>query len=524
MNLVKNALGRLVPDEVKGLGLVAPYQAPDARLTGGYAFQSMMPRRRIATLGEDKITRSVREAIERSGLKSGMTISFHHHLRNGDAVLPMILTEIAALGIRDLTLASSSLTGAHDCVADYIRAGVVTGIFSSGVRGEVGKSVSRGELQRPLVIHSHGGRARLMREGKLRVDVAFLGAPACDHEGNFLGSEGPSACGSLGYAMSDARYAAHVVAVTDNLVTTSLEARASVNASDVDQILVVESLGDPKKIASGTVRFTRDPLQQRMAELAFGVMKASGLVAPGYSYQAGAGGASLAVTAYLESYAKKNGIKGAFALGGVSGHTVSMLQQDLFERVLDVQSFDAAVAKSLAADPRHIEISAARYADPFAGSGACAVNALDIVALAALDVDVDFNVDVMTGLDGVLRGASGGHSDTAHGAKLAMVLVPTQRSRVPAIREKVQTVVTPGATVDCIVTERGVCINPARTDLASACRKAGLPVRDIHDLRREVLEETGEPDEIEFTDRIVGVVEYRDGTIIDALHAPKLSE
>ena len=125
----------------------------------------------------------------------------------------------------------------------------------------------------------------------------------------------------------------------------------------------------------------------------------------------------------------------------------------------------------------------------------------------------------MTGLDGVLRGASGGHSDTAYGAKLAMILVPTQRSRVPAIREKVQTVVTPGATVDCIVTERGVCINPARSDLEQACRKAGLPVRNIHNLRQEVLAETGTPDEMKFSDKIVGVVEYRDGTIIDTLHA-----
>jgi citrate lyase alpha subunit len=32
--------------------------------------------------------------------------------------------------------------------------------------------------------------------------------------------------------------------------------------------------------------------------------------------------------------------------------------------------------------------------------------------------DTDFNVNVMTGSNGVLRGASGGHSDTAAGADL----------------------------------------------------------------------------------------------------------
>ena len=33
---------------------------------------------------ETKLVKTLREAIELSGLKSGMSISFHHHLRNGD--------------------------------------------------------------------------------------------------------------------------------------------------------------------------------------------------------------------------------------------------------------------------------------------------------------------------------------------------------------------------------------------------------------------------------------------------------
>lgn len=516
---MKNGLGKEVPDYVEGLGQVSPFMSASDRLDSGYSYTSISPKKTVKNFGQTRISSNIREVIERSGLSDGMTVSFHHHMRNGDSVLSAIMREISAMGIKDLTLASSSLTGAHDCVADYIRSGVVTQIFSSGVRGEVGASISRGEMAKPLIIHSHGGRSRLMREGKLKVDVAFIGAPACDHDGCIVGSSGISACGSLGYAMSDARYAAHIVAVTDNLLQDSLEKKCSIDASDVNQVLLVDSLGDPDKIASGTIRFTRDPIQQRIAELAFGVMKASGLLVPGYSYQAGAGGASLAVTSYLEEYVKQNKIKGSFALGGITGHICSMLQEGLFDRILDVQSFDTTAVASLREDPRHIEISAARYADPFSGN--CAVNSLDIVALGALDVDVEFNVDVLTGLDGVLRGASGGHSDAAFGAKLAMVLVPTQRSRVPAIREKVQTVVTPGETVDVIVTERGVCVNPRRSDLLEACRKAGLPLRGIRDLRQEILKEIGVPSEIEFSDKRVGVVEYRDGTIIDSIYAPK---
>lgn len=62
-------------------------------------------------------------------------------------------------------------------------------------------------------------------------------------------------------------------------------------------------------------------------------------------------------------------------------------------------------------------------------------------------------------------GASGGHSDTAAGAKLAVIVVPLIRGRLPMIRDKVQTVITPGESIDVIVTERGVAINPKRTDL-----------------------------------------------------------
>ena len=51
-----------------------------------------------------KLTESVKQAIVNSGLRSGMTISFHHHLRNGDYVLNMVLEAIAELGIGDLTL------------------------------------------------------------------------------------------------------------------------------------------------------------------------------------------------------------------------------------------------------------------------------------------------------------------------------------------------------------------------------------------------------------------------------------
>ena len=516
IKMIKNSLGRMVPQHLDGLGDLAPFAGPFARLDGSYVYTRQAVSKKVPAYDRDKVTNDVRTAIERSGLKSGMTVSFHHHLRNGDAVLALIMRTIRDMGIKDLTLAPSSLTDAHDCVADLIEEGVVTGIFSSGMRGRIGQAVSAGKLARPAVIHSHGGRARAIEEGRIHIDVAFLGAPCCDTMGNMTGSIGKSACGSLGYAIMDAKYADHVVAVTDNLQPYPLNTRVSIPEQCVNQVLVVDSLGDPSKIASGTVRYTRDPVQLRMAHLAFDLLRASGRIAPGFSYQAGAGGASLAVSGFLKEYMLEKGIKGGFSLGGISGHTVDMLRNDLFETLLDVQSFDSAVTGSLHNDPRHMEIDSSGYANPFAGS--CAAHALDVVVLAALDVDVDFNVNVLTGQDGVLRGASGGHCDTAAGSKLCVVLSPTIRNRIPALRDHVQTVVTPGETVDAIVTERGICINPKNTDLIAAATKAKLPVVEIHDLKKQVEALTGTPKPLEFDEsKLVAVVEYRDGTIIDSI-------
>jgi citrate lyase subunit alpha/citrate CoA-transferase len=464
----------------------------------------------------DKVAPSIKAAIERSGLQSGMTISFHHHLRNGDDLVGMVLAVAEEMGIKDLTLAPSSLGDSQDCVAGFIRRGVVSCLHTSGVRTEVGKAISRGELEVPVVIHSHGGRARAIEEGSLHIDVAFLAAPACDRLGNMTGSTGKTACGSLGYAMVDARHAAHVVAVTDNLVAYPLEPRISIPQYLVNQVVVVNSIGDPSKIATGATRISRDPVQLRIAELAFGLIKASGYLKDGYSFQTGSGGPSLAVAKYVREYMNERSVRGSYCIGGITGYMADMLKDDLFDALFDVQSFDAAVTTSISQNPRHIEVDASWYANPF--NKGCLVNDLDIVTLAALDVDVDFNVDVLTGHDGVLRGASGGHCDTAAGAKLAIIAVPAMRNGVPSIHDRVQTVVTPGETIDAIVTERGIAINPAREDLLAKARDAGLPVKDIRKLKDEVERVTGVPDEVRFSDEIVGIVEYRDGTIIDSIY------
>jgi citrate lyase subunit alpha/citrate CoA-transferase len=523
LETVKNALGREVPVDVPGLGRYEPYVSPfaylerelsaPARARENFLLHPKEPR-------HDKVTDDVKKAVERAGLENGMTISFHHHLRNGDAVIPMILNALSEMGFRDLTLAPSSLPDSHDMVADALRSGLVTRLFSSGARGEVGRAISMGEVDVPVVLRSHGGRARAIEQGDLAIDVAFLAAPACDKQGNMTGSSGRSACGSLGYAQVDARHARHVIAVTDNLVDYPLRPRISIPQYLVDQVLVVNSIGDPAKIATGAARISRNPVDLRVARNAFDLILASGLLTNGCSFQVGAGGASLAVAACVREYMAGNKIRGGFGLGGMSGYMIEMLEQGYFEAMLDVQSFDGAVTDSMARNAAHIEIDASCYANPF--NKGCVAHNLDIVVLAALEIDVEFNVNVQTGHDGVLRGAIGGHQDTAAGAKLAVITAPSFRGGVPTIKESVTTACTPGETVDVLVTERGICINPRREDLLERARNARLPVKDIRDLKAEVEKLTGVPDPPEFDRRIVALVENRDGTLLDSVCRVKL--
>ena len=166
-------------------------------------------------------------------------------------------------------------------------------------------------------------------------------------------------------------------------------------------------------------------------------MFASGYFKDGFSMQCGTGGASLAVARFLKEKMIKDNIKASFALGGITGQFVEMHEEGLINKLFDTQSFDLRAAKSVGENPNHYEISASFYANPH--NKGCVVNLLDFVILSALEVDTNFNVNVITGSDGVLRGASGGHSDTAAGAKLSMIVCPLVRGRIPTIVDNVIT-------------------------------------------------------------------------------------
>lgn len=460
-----------------------------------------------------KLIGSIREAIEACGLKDGMTISFHHHMRNGDYVLNMVLDEIAKMGIKNLTVNASSVFDTHAPIIDHIKNGVVTGLECNYMGAKVGKAISEGVMENPVIFRSHGGRPSDMEKGTSHIDVAFVAAPTADNRGNMTGKYGKSACGSMGYAFADAYNADKVVCITDNLVEYPVVG-FSIPEVYVDHVVVVDKIGEPSGIVSGTTKITKDPVGLKMAQYAAKVVKASGLLKDGFSFQTGAGGATLAAAKYIKEMMLEDNIKGSFGMGGITKYMVEMLNEGCFKALIDVQCFDLDAVESIKNNPNHMEVSASQYA----GVNGSAVNSLDVVLLGATQVDLDFNVNVHTDSNGYIMGGSGGHADTAAGSKLAIIIAPLVRARLPLIVDRVTCITTPGSTVDVVVTQRGIAVNPNRPELKEKLVKAGLPVVEIDELKAIAEKITGVPKPIKLDeDRVVAKVLYRDGTVIDTI-------
>lgn len=462
----------------------------------------------------NKLLDSIRQAVIESGLRDGMTISFHHHLRNGDYVLNMVMEAVAELGIKDLTVNASSLFDAHRPLKEHIKNGVVTTIITDYMSAELGRFISAGGMKNPVQFRTHGGRPYDIENGRTPIDVAFIAAPASDCMGNCTGKLGKSACGSLGYAMPDAKNAKYTVVITDELHPYPLTGW-SIPETDVNAVVVVDSIGDPRGIVSGTTKITRDPVGLSMAMTAVDVIKASGLLKEGFSFQTGAGGASLAAAKFLKDVMLKEKIRGSFGLGGITGYMVDMLREGCFDSLMDVQCFDLKAVESIRNNPKHCEISATHYASP--GAKSAVVDSLDVVILGATQIDTDFNINVHTDSNGRIMGGSGGHSDTAAGAKLSMIIAPLSRARLPIVTDRVTCISTPGSTIDVLVTQKGVAVNPKDAELRQRLLDAKVNVIDIHDLKAMAERTSGVPEKPALGERIVADVIYRDGTVIDRI-------
>ncbi len=322
--------------------------------------------------------------------------------------------------------------------------------------------------------------------------------------------------------MADAQYADKVVAITDTLVPFP-NVPASISMIYVDYVVTVDEIGNPAKIATGAAKPTTDMRKLKMADYCTQFVIHTPYFKDGFSYQTGVGGASIASTISLAKEMEKRGIRMGFGVGGLTTPMCSLLEQNLVDVLVDTQDFDLGAVESIQKNPRrHIEISASEYANPF-NKGAY-VNKLDFVILAALEVDVNFNCNVVVGSDGVITGAQGGHPDTAAGAKCTIVIAPLLQGRIPAVCTNVTTVTTPGETVDVIITDYGIAINPKRKDLMECMKETKLPICTIEELRDLAYSIVGEPDPVQFKERVVGIIEGRDGTIMDVVREIKSYE
>jgi len=510
-----NAAGRDIPEYIEGYGKTVPYQGAFA-MSGRPTAIVQASRPKSAVRGESKLCASIDEVLDKLDLHDGMTFSFHHHLRNGDYVTNMVMLAIAKRGIKDIHLAATGLFACHDPLVPLIEDGTITRISLSTIgQGGIAKAISAGKLKTPCVFYSHGGRACAVENGRLHVDVAFIAAPTADPQGNMNGCTGKSACGCLSYNHADAEHADRVVAITDNLVPYPC-CPAEVTENFVDYVVAVDSIGDPAGIVSGATQITTNPDRLAVADLCAELLDKAGYIKDGMNFQTGAGGISLAVAAKIRDRFLAKGIRGGFGSGGITSYFVDMLHEGLLRALWDVQCFDQPSIDSVANDPAHMVMSGSHYGSP--ENKGCVANSLDAMILGAFEVDTDYNINVITGSNGIIMSAAGGNPDTAAGAGISIVAsMLMKKGPTCFIKKAVTTVTTPGETVDAVVTDYGIAINPLRTDLLEALKDSGLPLVTIEELQKKG-EELGDvytaPN---LGDKIVGVVEYRDGTVIDVV-------
>ena len=509
--LVTNAAGRKVPTIINGRPAV-PYMGVGTYKPDGFRVAPKLASCADFPADGNKVIPNLKEALLRAGLCNGMTISTHHHFRNGDLVATQVFDIAHEMGIKDLMWYPSASFPCHEPMTRYLEDGTINRIEGS-MNGALGKFTSEGKMKGLGVLRSHGGRYQAVQDGEVHIDIAVIAGPTADPFGNCNGVNGPAACGPLGFALADAQYADKVIVVTDNLVPFPC-IPWQIHGNYVDYVVVLDKIGIPEKIVSGTTEITKSPDRLLLAEWSAQFCDEAGLIYDGFSFQAGAGGTALSIGIYFADILRERKWKARFARGGSNKYLVQMLEEGLVEYILDGQTFDLDGVRSMRDNTRHVATN------PFTsynyhGKGSFS-SIVDIVILGATEVDVNFNANVVTHSDGYLLHGIGGWQNTLFG-KCVILPVPLFRDRNPVIRDKVTTICGPGELIDVIVTERGIAINPRRTDLIGKMKNSALPIRTIEELKAEAEKICGVPGKPEFTYEVVAVVKWVDGTVLDSI-------
>lgn len=463
--------------------------------------------------GDSKLVKNLELALNKCGLKNGMTLSFHHQLRNGDFVVNQTIESVKDLGVKDIRLAQTAMFGVHEPLIDYIKDGVVTRMEGS-VNGIVGDFISKNNpLKAPVILRSHGGRWSAVSSGELHPNIAVIAASAADMRGNATGVIGKSAFGNIAYSQVDAWHADKVVIVTDNLVDYPCPYR-EIYEGIVDYVVVVDKIGDPSKIVSGSLKITEDPMKLQIGKHCVDLMDAVGIVKNDMIFQAGAGGISLAALKYLGERLKEKSLVAACSTGGCTEFIVNMYNEGLLKQINTCQCFDTVAVEFV---KNHIESQSTigEYSDPtMKGRN---TDRLDTVILGATEVDTSFNVNVNTHSDGRMLHGIGGHQDVSAAAGLTIITAPVFRKTNPIVREMVTTISTPGDIIDAIVTNEGIAINPKRKDIVEKV-KGKIELVTIDDLKQMAYDETGGPQKPDLGSEIIGMTKYFDGTVLDNIY------
>jgi len=509
--IVKNAAGREVPTIINGKEHT-PFMGVGKFKPTGRRYGPKLSSCADYPDDGNKVVKDLRDALMKAGLKDGMTISTHHHFRNGDLIAKQIFDIAHELGVKDLTWYPSASFPCQEGLIEYLEDGTINRIEGS-MNGPLGRFTSEGKMNGMAILRSHGGRYQAVQDGEVQIDIAVIAAPTSDPFGNANGVEGDTACGLLGFALADSQYADKVIVVTDNLVPFPC-IPWQIHGNYVDFVVKVDKVGLPERIISGTTQITKSPDRLLIAEMTAQFCEIAGIVKDGFSYQAGAGGTALSIGIYFSEMLRKNNWKARFIRAGSNKYPVQMLEEGLVDYILDGQTFDLEGVRSMRENPNHVNTS------PFTsynyhGKGNFA-SQVDVVILGATEVDINFNANVVTHSDGYMLHGIGGWQNCLF-SKCTILPIPLFRDRIPVIRDEVTTLCGPGELIDVIVSERGIAINPLRQDLIEKTKNSGLPIKTIEQLKDEAEAICGKPEKIELSDEFVAAIKWVDGTVIDAV-------
>ena len=98
-----NAVGRDIPEEILEMTGKEVFQGNHYR--DGYVYKKDGPYTKcVVNNTQSKLVANIHDVLIKCGIKDGMTLGFHHHFRDGDYIVNMVMEEVHKMGIKDITI------------------------------------------------------------------------------------------------------------------------------------------------------------------------------------------------------------------------------------------------------------------------------------------------------------------------------------------------------------------------------------------------------------------------------------